>query len=62
MTEKETITSLLESAKKERSFLAAFEALGSIIEDQKRALLLKDLRIEELEKELTKVKGGRNGC
>lgn len=60
MSEKDTIQSLLEMDKKDSSYLAAFEALGRTIEELKRDIRSKDFRIAELEKELAKVKGGRN--
>lgn len=60
MSEKDTIQSLLEMNKKDSSYLAAFEALGRTIEELKRDIRSKDFRIAELEKELAKVKGGRN--
>ena len=60
MSDKDTIQSLLEMNKKDSSFLAAFEALGKTIEELKRDIRSKDFLISELEKELAKVKGGRN--
>ena len=60
MSEKDTIQSLLEMNKKDSSYLAAFEALGRTIEELKSENRIKDIRIAELEKELAKVKGGRN--
>lgn len=60
MSEKDTIQSLLEMNKKDSSYLAAFEALGRTIEELKGELRSKDFLISELEKELAKVKGGRN--
>lgn len=60
MSEEDTIQSLLEMNKKESNFLAAFEALGKVIEELKSEVYFKNLRIAELEKELEKVKGGRN--
>ena len=52
MTEKETIDFLIKTSQKERSYLAAFEALGKVIEDLKSDIRVKDIRIAELEKEL----------
>lgn len=60
MSDKDTIQSLLEMNKKDSSYLAAFEALGRTIEELKRDIRSKDFLISELEKELAKVKGGRN--
>ena len=60
MTDRETINSLMEITKRDSSYLSAFEALGKTIEDLKRELRSKDFLISELEKELAKVKGGRN--
>ena len=60
MSERETIDTLLEMTKKDGSILAVFEALGRTIVELKREVRSKDFRIAELEKELAKVKGGRN--
>ena len=67
MTERETINTLLEITKRDSSYLTAFEALGRTIEELKREVRSKELDIahlkEELDianKELAKVKGGRN--
>lgn len=56
MTEKETIDFLIKTSQKERSCLAAFEALGKVIEDLKSDIRVKDVRIAELEKELERLK------
>lgn len=58
MTEKETIDFLIKTSQKESSYLAAFEALGKVIEDLKSDIRVKDVRIAELEKELAKAVGG----
>lgn len=55
MTEKETIDFLIKTSQKERSYLAAFEALGKVIEDLKSDIRVKDVRIAELEKELERL-------
>ena len=52
MSERETINTLLAITKKDSSYLAAFEALGKVIEDLKREISSKDYRIAELEEKL----------
>ena len=56
MTERETINTLLEINKKDSSYLAAFEALGRTIEELKREVHHKDLKIAELEEKLAMAK------
>ena len=60
MSEKDTIQSLLEMTKKASAIVAVVETLGKEIDELKNELELKTLRIEVLEGELKKVKGGRN--
>ncbi len=60
MSERDTINSLIEMNKKDSNCLAAFEALGKVIEELKSEVYFKNIRIAELEKELAKVKGGSN--
>ena len=60
MSEKDTIQSLLEMNKKASAIVAVVETLGKEIDELKKELELKTLRIEVLEGELKKVKGGRN--
>lgn len=52
MTDRDTIQSLLEISKKESSYLAAYEALGKVIEDLKCEIHSKNYRIAELERQL----------
>lgn len=56
MSERETINTLLAITKKDSSYLAAFEALGKVIEDLKREISSKDYRIAELEEKLAMAK------
>ncbi len=58
MTEKETIDFLIKTSQKESSYLAAFEALGKVIEDLKSEIRSRDFTIAELEKDLKKALGG----
>ena len=60
MSEKDTIQSLLEMNKTASAIVAVVETLGKEIDELKNELELKTLRIEVLEGELKKVKGGRN--
>lgn len=52
MTDRDTIQSLLEISKKESSYLAAYEALGKVIEDLKCEIRSKNYIIAELERQL----------
>lgn len=52
MTDRETIDTLLEISKKKGSYLAAFEALGKVIEDLKGEIRVKDIDIASLKKQL----------
>ena len=56
MTERETINTLLALNKKDSSYLAAFEALGKVIEDLKSEIRSKDYKIAELEEKLAMAK------
>ena len=58
MTEKETLDFLIKTSQKDSSYLAAFEALGKVIEDLKSEIRSKDFQIVELEKDLKKALGG----
>lgn len=58
MTEKETLDFLIKNSQRDSSYLAAFEALGKVIEDLKSEIRSKDFQIAELEKELKKALGG----
>ena len=60
MTEKETIDFLIKTSQKESSYLAAFEALGKVIEDLKSEIRSKDFEIAELKREMAKAKGGND--
>ena len=51
---------VLEMCKRDSSYLAAFEALGRIIEEQKNEIRTKDFLIEDLERELARARGGKN--
>jgi hypothetical protein len=59
MTEKETIDFLINTSQKESSYLAAFEALGKVIEDLKSEIRRKDFEIAELKREMAQAKGGQ---
>ena len=52
MTDRERINTLVEISKKEGSMLAAFEALGKVIDELKSDIRWRDLRIAELEGKL----------
>ena len=52
MTERETIDTLIAMSKKDSSYLAAFEALGRVIEDLKSELRSKDYIISDLKEKL----------
>lgn len=56
MTERETINTLLAITKKDSSYLAAFEALGKVIEDLKSEIRSKEYQIAELEEKLAMAK------
>lgn len=58
MTEKETVDFLIKTSQRDSSYLAAFEALGKVIEDLKSEIRSRDFTIAELEKDLKKALGG----
>lgn len=58
MTEKETVDFLIKTSQRDSSYLAAFEALGKVIEDLKSEIRSRDFTIAELEKSLKKALGG----
>ena len=60
MTERETIESLLAINKRDSSYLAAFEALGKVIEDLKSDIRSRDFRIAELERKLAEEEEASN--
>ena len=56
----EDIKMVLEIANKDSAMLAVIEALGRTIDELKRAVVEKDMRISALESDLAKVRGGSN--
>lgn len=55
MTDRERINTLVEIGKKEGSMLAAFEALGKVIDELKSDIRWRDIRIAELERKLAEM-------
>lgn len=60
MSEKDTIQALIDMKNTDSAMLAVFETLGRRIDELTKELNIKTIRVEMLERELKKVKGGNN--
>lgn len=60
MSEKDTIQALIDMKNTDSAMLAVIETLGRRIDELTKELNIKTIRVEVLERELKKVKGGNN--
>ena len=60
MSENDTIQALIDMQNTDSAMLAVIETLGRRIDELTKELNIKTIRVEMLERELKKVKGGNN--